>query len=431
MTATLEPVTGDDLYALVAELYPICRSITGDGVRRTLEILGGVVDLEVHEVPTGTKVLDWTVPQEWNVTGARVVGPDGGTVADLADSSLHLVSYSTPVHQTMSLDELRPHLHALADQPDAVPYRTSYYQPAWGFCVTQRTLDGLRPGRYFVQIDSTLADGHLTYAEHVVPGDTADEVLVSAHTCHPSLADDNLSGLAVSVHLARWIASLPQRRYTYRFVYTPGTIGAITWLEQHRAEAAQVRFGLTLTCLGDDHPFTYKRTEHGATTTDRVMALALRDLGLAHQIIDFFPYGYDERQYNSPGFRMPVGSLMRGRHGQFPEYHTSGDNLSFVSPARLAESLGVLQQAVQVLEGDATYVNLAPEGEPQLGARGLYGSLGGLTIPDVQLAMLWVLNQSDGTRSLLSIAERSGLSFDAIRASATALLDHGLLAPAP
>jgi aminopeptidase-like protein len=430
MTGAAEAGKGEELYALVSELYPICRSITGDGVRRTLDILRRVVDLDLREVPTGSRVLDWTVPQEWNITGARVIGPDGATVVDFADSSLHVVSYSTPVHDTMTLEELRPHLYALADRPDAVPYRTSYYEPAWGFCVTQRTLDNMQPGRYRVEIDSTLADGHLTYAEHVVPGATADEVLVSAHTCHPSLADDNLSGLAVSAFLARWVASLPERRYTYRFVYAPGTIGAITWLEQHREEAARVRFGLTLTCLGDDHPFTYKRTEHGATATDRVMALALRDCGLAHQTIDFFPYGYDERQYNSPGFRMPVGSLMRGRHGQFPEYHTSRDDLTFVSPARLAESLDVLRQAVQILEGDATYMNLAPEGEPQLGARGLYGSLGGIAIPDVQLAMLWVLNQSDGTRPLTSIAERSGLSFAAIRASATALLDHGLLTAA-
>jgi aminopeptidase-like protein len=327
----------------------------------------------------------------------------------------------------MPLDELRPHLHALADQPDVVPYRTSYYQPAWGFCITQRTLDALQPGEYDVQLDSSLTDGHLTYGEHVVAGETPEEVLISAHTCHPSLADDNLSGLAVSTHLARWVSTLPNRRYTYRFVYAPGTIGAITWLEQHRAEAARVRFGLTLTCLGDHHPFTYKRTEQAATLTDRVMALALRDARLEHQIIDFFPYGYDERQYNSPAFRMPVGSLMRGRHGQFPEYHTSGDDLSFVSPARLAESLAVLQQAVQVLEGDDRYINLAPEGEPQLGARGLYGSLGGVTIPDVQLAMLWVLNQSDGSKSLVAIAERSGLSFAAVRAAATVLAEHGLL----
>lgn len=430
MTITPDLGLGEELHAIIAELYPICRSITGDGVRRTLDVLDRVVPLERLEVATGTKVLDWTVPPEWNIRAAHITGPDGRRVVDFADSSLRVVSYSEPVRASLTLDELQAHLHSLPARPDAIPYRTSYYERAWGFCLTQRERDALEPGTYDVLIDSTLEPGALTLAEHVVPGDTDDEVLISAHTCHPSLADDNLSGLSVSAALARWIAARPNRRYTYRFLYAPGTIGAITWLEHRREVARRVRFGLTLTCLGDGHPFTYKRTERGSTATDSVMPLALRDAGVPHQEIEFFPYGYDERQFNSPGFRMPVGSLMRGRHGEFPEYHTSDDSLAFVSPARLEESFRVLTQAIEILEGDATYRNLAPEGEPQLGARGLYASLGGLTIPDVQLAMLWVLNQSDGVTPLTATARRSGLSFAAIRAAADALVTHGLLAPA-
>lgn len=419
---------GGELYRLVTDLYPICRSITGDGVRATLNRLTMEIPLEVHEVASGTQVLDWVVPPEWNIRDAYVMAPDGTKVIDFRRSNLHVVSYSVPVHQRMALDELRPHLHTLPDRPDLVPYRTSYYSESWGFCLSQRQLDELPNGEYEVYIDSTLAPGSLTYGELVVPGQRDDEVLISTHVCHPSLCDDNLSGIAVSTLLARQLLGGPAPRYTYRFLYAPGTIGAITWLARNRATARRIRHGLTLTCLGDDHPFTYKRTVSGNAAIDRVAEHVLAQCGRDHHVIDFFPYGYDERQYNSPGFRLPVGSLMRGRHGQFPEYHTSADDLTFVSAERMAESFELLAKILGVLDRNRTFVNLEPYGEPQLGSRGLYAALGGTTIADAQLAMLWVLNLSDGEHSLLDIAERAGITFDAVEATARVLEAHGLLA---
>jgi aminopeptidase-like protein len=419
---------GDDAMRLATELYPLCRSITGDGVRATLDVIGREIPVDVHEVPSGTPVLDWIVPAEWNIRDAYVADATGERVIDFRRSNLHVVSYSVPVRRTMTLDELRPHLHTLPDRPDAVPYRTSYYSETWGFCVSQHVLDGLPDGEYEVCIDSTLAPGSLTYGELVVPGNTDAEILISSHVCHPSLADDNLSGIAVSTLLARQLLAGPRPRHTIRFVYAPGTIGAITWLARNEGAGDRIAHGLTLTCLGDDHPFTYKRTVGGDAPIDRAARHVLAGSGRPHELIDFFPYGYDERQYNSPGFRIPVGSLMRGRHGQFPEYHTSDDNLDFVSGTRIGESFEILAAILGVLDRNRTMRNLAPYGEPQLGARGLYGALGGKNIADAQLAMLWVLNLSDGEHTLLDIAERSAIGFDSIVATAAVLEQHGLLA---
>jgi aminopeptidase-like protein len=422
------------MYQLITELYPICRSITGDGLRQTLAIISRALApsaLRLTEVASGTEVLDWTVPREWNVRDAFIADEAGRRVVDFQRHNLHVVNYSVPVRATMTLAELRPHLHTLPAHPDWIPYRTSYYEDAWGFCLPQRQLDTLlargESVQYDVRIDSTLATGSLTYGELVLPGDSEDEVLISTHVCHPSLADDNLSGVAVSVFLARALAARARRRLTFRFLYAPGTIGAITWLARNRERARRIKHGLTLTCLGDAHQFTYKRTLAASADIDRAATHVLAHAGLPHQTIDFFPYGYDERQYNSPGFRLPVGSLMRGRHGQFPEYHTSGDDLAFVSPERLAESYDVMSAILDVLDGNARYRNLAPDGEPQLGRRGLYRAMGGTDIPGLQLAMLWVLNLSDGTRTLLDVAERSGMPFRAIRAAADLLAQHALL----
>ena len=366
------------------------------------------------------------MPNEWNIRDAYVARPDGTRVIDFGESNLHVVSYSVPVRERMSLAELRPHLHTLPDLPDWIPYRTSYYAETWGFCLSQRALDALPDDDYEVSIDSTLAPGHLSYGELVLPGEDPAEVVFSTHVCHPSLADDNLSSIAVATALARDLASRPHR-YTYRFVFAPGTIGTIAWLARNREVVPRIRAGLTLTCLGDGSPFTYKRTIGGTAEIDRAAALALRDAGADHGEIDFYPFGYDERQYNSPGFRAPVGSLMRGRHGRFPEYHTSADSLEFISAANLAESLATVQAIVDVLEGNRTYTNLAPDGEPQLGKRGLYGAIGGTDIPDLNLAMLWVLTLSDGEHDLISIADRSAMPWAAIRGAADLLRDGGLL----
>jgi aminopeptidase-like protein len=419
------------MYSLVEALYPICRSITGDGVRKTLELLSRYIPLTVHEVPTGTHVLDWTVPNEWNIRDAWIADASGKRVVDFRVSNLHVVSYSVPVRLKLPLSQLRAHLHTLPEQPDLIPYRTSYYNETWGFCLSHRQLEAMPDGDYEVCIDSTLEPGSLSYGEFVVPGNTDEEILISTHVCHPSLCDDNLTGLTISAFLARSLSSAPKQRYTVRFLYAPGTIGAITWLARNAELAKRVRHGLTLTCLGDSHPFTLKKTVFGGAEIDRAAAHVLSTSGLPYEVIDFFPYGYDERQYNSPGFRVPVGSLMRGRHGQFPEYHTSADNLSFVSPERMVESLTVLQSIVNLLGSNAAYQNLTPWAEPQLGRRGLYQAMGGVEIPDLQLALLWVLNLSDGRHTLLDIAERARMDFHAIRVAADLLLEHGLLGEAP
>jgi aminopeptidase-like protein len=416
-----------ELYALVEELYPICRSITGDGVRKTLDILGRYLPLQVHEVPTGTAVLDWTVPNEWNIRDAYIADTKGRRVVDFRAHNLHVLNYSTPVHRRVSRAELAKHLFSLPDQPTLIPYRTSYYAENWGFCVSHEQLQTLTDAEYEVCIDSTLAPGHLTYAEAVLPGESSDEILISAHVCHPSLADDNCSGLAIAACLARAFAQVTGRRHTLRFLFAPGTIGAITWLARNQTSAQRIRHGLTLTCLGDAQPFTYKKTVFGTQEIDRVVQHVLSHSGYPHQIIDFFPYGYDERQYNSPGFRLPVGSLMRGRHGMFPQYHTSSDNLQLVAPEHLHASMHVLRTIIETLDLNRSYQNLQPFGEPQLGKRGLYQALGGTNVADLQLALLWVLNLSDGRHSLLDIAERSRMPFSTIRTAASMLAEHALL----
>lgn len=418
---------GEEMHALVERLYPLCRSITGDGVRATLDIVGEYLPLQRHEVPTGTQVLDWTVPQEWNVRDAYVADATGKRVVDLAASALHVLGYSVPVAATMPLSELRPHLHTLPDRPTWVPYRTSYYRPDWGFCLSQETLDALPEGDYEVRVDSTLADGHLSYAEHVVPGQVADEVIVSCHVCHPALANDNMAGVAVAVFLARELA---QRSpwYTYRFIFAPGTIGAITWLARNAERIERVKHGLVLACAGDRGPLTYKRSRRGDAEIDRVLGHVLAASERPHRINEFTPYGYDERQYCSPGFNLGVGSLSRTPNGRYPEYHTSADDLDFVAPEALADTLAVCREAFAVLDRNRRYVNLSPYGEPQLGRRGLYESLGGhADAGQAQLAMLWVLSMSDGTADLLDVAERSGLPFDAVAVAAGALEGAGLI----
>jgi aminopeptidase-like protein len=426
---------GREMYDLVAELYPFCRSITGDGVRATLDAIGKRIPLDRHEVPTGTPVLDWTVPREWNVRDAWIANARGERVVDFRASNLHVVGYSVPVRARMTLAALRPHLHTLPAQPDWIPYRTSYYQEAWGFCLTANQLTRLEredaqapDAEYEVVIDSTLAPGALSYGECVVPGREADEVIVSAHVCHPSLANDNLSGIAVAVELARHLAHRAPR-YSYRFIFAPGTIGAITWLARNEARVGRIRHGLVLAGVGRSAPFLYKRSRRGDAEIDRAAAHVLTHTGGEHGLVDFTPYGYDERQYGSPGFNLAVGSLSRGAHGSFPEYHTSADDLTFVTPAALAGSLACVGEIVAVLEGNATYVNTQPRGEPQLGRRGLYRAMGGPGA--TEMAMLWVLNQSDGRHSLLDIAERAGLPFVDVRRAADLLIAHELLRARP
>ncbi|WP_245975607.1 DUF4910 domain-containing protein [Amycolatopsis palatopharyngis] len=415
------------MHDLVRRLYPLCRSITGDGVRRTLDIVSEQIPLRVHEVPTGTPVLDWTVPREWNIRDAYIADGAGNRVVDFAESSLHVVSYSVPVSATMTLQQLRPHLHTLPEHPSWIPYRTSYYAPDWGFCLAQNTLDAMPEGDYDVHIDSTLAEGLLTYGEYVVPGQVADEVIVSCHVCHPSLANDNLAGIAVATALATGL-SYQSPYYTYRFLFIPGTIGSITWLARNFEHVARIRHGLVLACAGDRGALTYKQSRRGDAEIDRVLRHLLHSSGRPHEIVEFSPYGYDERQFCSPGFDLGVGSLTRTPHAGYPEYHTSADNPDFVSAEAMADTLATCSEAFSILDRNRTYVNLSPYGEPQLGRRGLYDSLGGRSdAKQAQLAMLWVLNLSDGEHSLLDIAERAAMPFDAVAAAADALHEAGLL----
>jgi aminopeptidase-like protein len=420
-------VVGHEIYSLIEELYPICRSITGNGVRRTLDVLRKTAPIEVHEVPSGTSVFDWTVPREWNIRDAYVQASDGRRVIDFSRSNLHVVGYSTPVRARMSLAELRPHLFALPGSPDAIPYRTSYYKETWGFCLSQRELDALPDDQYDVVIDATLEQGSMTYGECFLPGATHDEVLLSCHVCHPSLCNDNLSGIALAATLARYLSAVPHR-YGYRFLFIPGTIGSITWLARNEAHVGRIKHGLVLACLGDAGGFTYKRSRRGNTDIDAAAAHVLRHSGTAATVVDFSPYGYDERQFCSPGFDLPVGCLMRTPHGEFPEYHTSRDDLDLVKPDALASSFRACVDIVEILEHNARYVNENPKCEPQLGKRGLYRAAGAAADgASRELAMLWVLNMSDGSHTLLDIAERAGLRFEQVKAAAEALIEHGLL----
>jgi len=420
---------GEVMMALIETLFPICRSITGNGLRQTLRVLQDHIPLRVCEVPSGTKVFDWTIPNEWNIRDAHIARLDGTRIVDFAASNLHVVQYSRPVDATMSLAELRPHLHTLPDRPDWIPYRTSYYAENWGFCLSHNEMSRLSDDEYHIRIDSQLAPGHLSFGELLIPGQTSDTVLVSCHVCHPSLANDNLSGIAVATMLARHIGKL-QPHHTYRFLFVPGTIGSLAWLALNEHEIGRITHGLVLSCLGDGGSLTYKQSRRGNAEIDRIVAHVLRHVGEPYQVRSFVPYGYDERQYCSPGFNLPVGCLMRTPNGEYSEYHSSADNLSLLRPQSLAQSLSVLQQIVSVIEEDAVYRNRNPKGEPQLGRYGLYALMGGARASDLdQLTLLWVLNLADGAHSLLDIAERAALPFWKVRMAADALVATGLLEP--
>jgi aminopeptidase-like protein len=418
---------GQSMHALIGELYPICRSITGDGVRETLRRLQRFIPLTVHEVPSGTQVFDWAVPREWNIRDAYVKNSRGVRVIDFQKSNLHVLNYSVPVHKRVSMEELKSHLATLPDHPDWIPYRTSYYKKNWGFCLSHKQFLELSEDEYEVVIDASLKDGHLTYGELLLPGETADEILISCHVCHPSLANDNLSGVAVACFLAHHISNQP-RRLSYRFLFIPGTIGAITWLCLNESKVRNIKHGLVLAGVGDAGPLSYKKSRRGNTEIDRVAVHVLSQFSPNSKVFDFSPYGYDERQYCSVGFNLAVGRLSRTPHGTFPEYHTSADDMSFVQPHSLLESYSACQSIVSILERNRTYLNTNPKCEPQLGRRGLYRVIGGPTDSGaMELAMLWVLNLSDGEHSLLDIAERAQLSFDSIYQAAVTLQEHGLL----
>ena len=418
---------GEKMYAFITELFPICRSITGNGVRVSLEMIKKKIPIDVHEIPSGTKVFDWDVPKEWNIKDAYIKNSRGEKILDFANSNLHVLNYSTPIHKKISLEELKPHLHYLAEYPDWIPYRTSYYKEDWGFCMSYNQFKNLKEDTYEVYIDSSLEPGHLTYGEYFIKGQTDEEVLISAHVCHPSLANDNLSGISVATFLAdRLRDSNP--RYTYRFLFIPGTIGAITWLAGNESKLSNIKQGLVLSLLGDAGSFTYKKSRRDTAEIDQMVEYVLKTKNRDNKVIDFIPYGYDERQYCSPGFNLPVGCLSRTTYGQYVQYHTSADNLDFINAKYLGESLQLTWEIIQCLEANKKFVNLNPKCEPQLGKRGLYNLKGGNNdAKEFQMALLWTLNLSDGEHSVLDISRRSGINFLTIKEAADRLLECKLL----
>ena len=415
---------GRDAYELMARLFPLCRSLSGDGVRATFDLIDREIPISRTEIPSGTKLFDWVVPDEWNIRDAYIADSEGNRVVDFRRSTLHVVSYSEPVRTVLSLEALHDRLHTLPDQPEVVPYRTSYHDRTWGFCLSHRQLLDLRPGDYEVVIDSTLEDGHVVYAERFLPGESEDEVLISTYVCHPSLANDNLSGVVLAATLARHLAGQSLRR-SYRLLLGPATIGPLSWLSRNEKRLPRITAGLVATCVGDVGPFTYKRSRQGNAEIDRAVEAVLGEAGVVE---GFSPLGTDERQFCSPGFDLPVGVLSRTPPDRFPEYHSSADDLDFVRPEALGESFDRYIDVIEVLERNRAYRNLSPKGEPQLGKRGLYRAVGGGSFTEGPL--LWVLNLSDGRHDLLAVSQRSGLPFAEVADAADALVEAGLLSPA-
>lgn len=398
-----------DLHALLERLYPIHRSMTGDGLRETLAVLDDVIPIDITEVQSGTRVGDWTVPPEWKIREAWIEGPGGDRVVDLADSNLHVVANSSAIDASMPLSELEPHLHSIESMPEAIPYRTAYFSDDWGFCLADRTRRRLEDGEYRVYIDADHDEtGSLTLGESVIDGRTADEIVLYSHTCHPSLANDNLSGIVVATEAMRRLSELPQQRFGVRLVLGPATIGSITWLAMDPRRHQRVHAGLTLVSLGDTGDLCYKRSFSGDRRIDRVAGRTVAEFG--GSTIDYYPFGYDERQFNAPGVRLPFGSLMRSRHGSYPEYHTSADDPDFVSSASLAEAVDAVVEIVQRLQTGRILQGSGTIGEPQLGRRGLYESVQGDAFPkDLHYAVLWVLTYADGEHDIDDVVIDSGL----------------------
>ncbi len=417
----------NEMFDLMENLFPICRSITGNGVRKTDEIIGKEIPLEIHEVPTGTKVFDWTVPKEWNIKDAYVINPKGEKIIDFKKSNIHILNYSIPIRKKLSLEELKSHLYTLPEQPDLIPYRTSYYKENWGFCLTHNQLLELEEGEYEVVIESTLKDGSLTYGEYYLKGESEDEFLISCYTCHPSMANDNLSGIALATFMAKYLSKIPLKK-SYRFLFVPETIGSITWLCLNEKNVSKIKYGLVATCLAGPGKLTYRKSRQDTAEIDKVTQNILKNSGEDYRILDYFPPGSEERQYGSQAFQLPIGSLMHSAYDEFPEYHTASDDMDFVQKKQLGDSFLKYLSIIFEIENNVKYVNLKPKCEPQLGKIGLYQSIGAQKNGyEIQFAMISVLNLSDGNHSLLDISDRTKIDLKIIESATDALVSAGLL----
>ena len=418
---------GDRIYKLAVELFPLCRSITGNGVRETLKLIRRELpDLRIHEVPSGTRCFDWTVPPEWNITDAFIIDPDGNKLADFQKSNLHVVGYSVPVDKTISREQLEAHLHSIPDQPDAVPYVTSYYEERWGFCLTHRERERLKPGQYRVFIGSTLEPGSLTYGELIIPGKSEDEVFLSTYICHPSLANNELSGPTVTTYLAKWISGLRQRRYTYRIVFVPETIGSISYLSHNLDHLKRhVVAGFNVTCVGDERSYSYVPSRAGDTLADRVALYVLKHLAPDFVQYTYLDRGSDERQYCSPGVDLPVASVMRTKYREYPEYHTSKDDLTLISPSGLFGGYEALRHCLLCIEHNET-LQVTVLGEPQMGKRGMY-KIGSKGRDAGMRRIMNLLAYCDGRQDLLSVAETIGEPMWELSDVVSMLKEEGLL----
>jgi aminopeptidase-like protein len=419
---------GLEMHSWAKDLFPINRSLTGNGVRATLAYLSRIVpSMTVHEVPSGTQAFDWTVPDEWNIRGAYIEDQHGNRIVDFARNNLHVVGYSIPVDEWMPLAELQPHLHSLPDQPGAIPYVTSYYVRRWGFCLPHAQRESLADGNYHVVIDSTLAPGALTYGEVLIPGREESEIFLSTYICHPSMANNELSGPVVTTALARWISSLPERRFSYRIVFIPETIGAIVYISRHLDEMRKrIVAGYVVTCVGDDRTYSLLHSRDGNTVADRAAKMVLRRH--APELIEYsyLDRGSDERQYCSPGVDLPVASIMRTRYNSYAEYHTSLDDLNLVTASGLQGGFDALRKTIELIEANYVYQVTTPC-EPQLGKRGLYPTLSTRGAGFAVRAMTNVLAYADGTRDLIALADHIDISADEAVETARKLAAAGRL----
>ena len=444
---------GKKMFDLMKKLYPINRSITGEGVRKTLKIIQKYIDLKIFEIPSGTKAFDWTIPQEWNIQDAYILNSKNEKILDYNKSNLHVLQYSTPIKQKINLNELKNHIFTLPNQPDNIPYLTSFYSKNWGFCMSYNEFLKLNDDEYFVCIDSNHKNGHLTYGEYLIKGKVNEEILISTYVCHPSLCNDNLSGPVLSTILAEYLSKY-QSHYSIRFLFIPETIGAITWLSINENNIKNIVHGLVATCLGDSGISTYKKSRDGDNIIDKVTEELLDESGEPYRILDFWPSGSDERQFCSPAFNLPMGSLMRTPYDMFNEYHTSADNLGFMKKDCLANSFLKYLLIIHKLEqkyynfkerkknlenkkpskNDPVFINLFPKCEPQLGKRGVYENIGGVKEQDSlkqKKAIQWILNFSDGKHSLHDIEKKSGLDYNLLIDVTNLLIEKKLLTQVP